>query len=250
VKIQSALAVITIGLIGQPSSSFAAEATIEAMPAQLEIQFALSALPQALREKSTVYLLDPKKGYRLSKQGKNGIECAVERTVWEMAEFRDDVYIPLCYDAAGVKKAHFKAILDTAALRAQGMSPTALKAEVEKRYRNKTYAPPEKAGLSYMAAPVMRAPGPPDMKMHTMIMPHMMYYAPGLTNEDIGAVPNLADHSSLLYPFIDKQGNAEQSYIIQLMGDAEKAKIVADEQPLIQALCAYRDELCVHEMQH
>lgn len=43
--------------------------------------------------------------------------------------------------------------------------------------------------------------------------PHLMFYAPNVTNEDIGAVPN----SSLLYPFIFKEGIAEQSYMIQLI---------------------------------
>lgn len=144
--------------------------------------------------------------------------------VWELADFRNDIYIPLCYDAVGTK-AHLKVIMDTATLRAQGMSPVALKAEIEKRYKNKTYKAPEKAGLSYMVAPVMRTVGPPDMKVHTMPMPHVMFYAPNITNEDIGAVPNLSVHSSLLYPFIDKQGIAEQSYIIQLIGEAEKAAL-------------------------
>lgn len=96
-----------------------------------------------------------------------------------------------------------------------------------------------------MVAPVFRTIGPPDLKVHTMAMPHVMFYAPFTTNADLGAAPDLADHTSLLRPFIDRQGNAEQSYIIQLTGDAEKARILADEKPLIDALCAYRDVLCL-----
>ena len=249
-KIKLVLAMITSSLIGLSAPpSQAAETTIEQMPAQLETRFALSALPPALRDKATVYILDPKKGYQLSRQGTSGVACLVERTAWEMADFRNDIYIPLCYDAVGTK-AHLKVIMDTAALRAQGVSPAALKAEVENRYKNKTYKVPEKVGLSYMVAPVMRAAGPPDMKVHTMAMPHLMFYAPGITNEDIGAVPNLSDHSSLLYPFIDKQGNAEQSYMIQLIGEAEKAKILADEKTLLDALCAHRDVLCLPKHKH
>jgi len=83
------------------------------------------------------------------------------------------------------------------------------------------------------------------MKIHTMSMPHLMFYAPHISNEDIGAVPNLSVHSSLLYPFIDKQGNAEQSYMIQLIGETEKARIMADEKNLVAALCTYRDFLCL-----
>jgi hypothetical protein len=251
-KAGSALAIIAIGLVSMSASpsqaaETIAETTIEQMPTKLETQFALSAVPSALRDKASVYLLDPKKGYRLSKQGTSGVTCIVERTVWEWADFRNDIYIPLCYDAVGTK-AHLKVIMDAAALRAQGMGPAGLKTEVEDRYRNKTYAAPEKAGLSYMVAPLMRALGPPDMKLHTMSMPHLMFYAPGITNEDIGAVPDLSVHSSLLYPFIDRQGIAEQSYMIQLIGETEKARILTDEKPLIDALCAYRDVLCLTDM--
>jgi hypothetical protein len=239
-----ALVAISLAGMAAVSSGQAAETTIEQMPAKLETQLALSAVPPRLRDRATVYLLDPKKGYHLSKQGTSGVTCIVERTAWELADFRNDIYIPLCYDAVGTKT-YLKFIMDAAALRAQGMSPTALKAEIEKRFRDKTYEVPEKAGLSYMVAPIMRTVGPPDMKVHTMAMPHLMFYAPYVTNEDIGAVPDLDVHSSLLHPFIDKQGNAEQSYMIQLTGEAEKARILADEKALVDELCAYRDILCL-----
>lgn len=248
-KIRLIAAIIAAAFVAAAPASRAAGTDIEAMPAQLETTFALSAAPPGVREKASVYLLDPKQGYRLSRQGSNGIACIVERTVWEWTDFRDDIYIPLCYDAVGTN-AHLKVIMDAAALRAQGMGPAALKAEVEKRYRDGTYTAPQKPGLSYMVAPLMRALGPPDMQMHTMSMPHLMFYAPGVTNQDIGAVPDLADHASLMYPFIDQQGIPQQSYMIQLIGDAEKAKIMADEKTLVHDLCAYRDVLCLMAMDH
>jgi len=242
-------AAVVLLLIAITRVAHADETTIEQMPAALETRFALSALPPALRDHATVYLLDPKTGYHLAKRGSSGLVCLVERTVWEWVDDRNDIYIPLCYDAAGAK-AHLKVIMDVAALRAGGMNAEALKTEVEKRYKKKTYKAPEKPGLSYMVAPLMRAVGPPDMKVHTMTMPHLMFYAPGLTNEDIGAHPDLRVHSSLLYPFIDRQGNAEQSYMIQLLGETETARIVADEKALLDDLCAYRDVLCLHDMHH
>ena len=56
-----------------------------------------------------------------------------------------------------------------------------------------------------MVAPVMLAPGPPDMQVHTMAMPHTMVYAPNVSNEDIGAAPDLArpatsSRAGMLYP--------------------------------------------------
>lgn len=244
------LAVLALGLAGPAASSGnVVETILDPMPAPLETRLALSALPPTLRDQASVYVLDPKTGYRLSRQGTNGLACLVERTVWEWADFRNDIYVPLCYDAAGTKTL-LKVKIDTAALRARGMNPAALKTEIEKRYKDGTYKAPDKPGLSYMLAPVMRALGPPDFQLHTMAMPHLMFYAPGASNADIGAKPNLADHASLLYPFVDKQGNAEQSYFIQLIGETEKAKILADEKSLVDELCAYREVLCLTEMKH
>ena len=88
------------------------------------------------------------------------------------------------------------------------------------------------------------------MKIHTMLMPHFMFYAPNVTNADIGAHPDLAVHSSLLVPFVDRQGNAEQTYIIQFIGDAEKANILAEEKALVADLCTYRNVLCLTNDHH
>jgi hypothetical protein len=233
---------VTVSLIGvgRSASSQTTETTIERMPAKLETQFALSALPPAMRDKATVHLLDPARGYQLSRQGTSGVTCLVERTAWEQADFRNDIYVPLCYDAEG-SKSFLKVIMDAATLRVQGMSPVALKAEIENRYKNKIYKVPEKAGLSYMIAPVMRTWTLPDMKVHTIPLPHLMFYAPKVTNEDIGAVPT----ASLRYPFAMEEGIAAQSYMIQLIGEAEKAKIIADERTLLAALCTYSASLCL-----
>src|SRR5258707_6565515 len=118
-----ALPLIAISLIGiSAPPAQAAETVIDQMPAKLETQFALSALPPALRDQASVYLLDPKTGYHLSRQGTSGLACLVERTVWEMADFRNDIYFPLCYDAAGTRT-YLKVIMDAATLRAGGMGP-------------------------------------------------------------------------------------------------------------------------------
>jgi hypothetical protein len=226
---------------GTPAlSSLAAQTTIEHMPASLETEFALSALPAGLRQHASVYLLDPEKGYRLSRQGTSGVTCLVERTAWEHADFRNDIYVPLCYDAAGAKT-FLQVIMDVATLRVQGRSPAALKAEIESRYRNKTYTVPKTSGVSYMVAPVQRTWMLPDGQVHTGTMPHLMFYAPGLTNGQIGALPD----SGITYPFIFTEGIAEQSYIIQMMGEAEIARIVVDGKTLLAELCAYRDVLCL-----
>ncbi|MGG6462656.1 hypothetical protein [Solilutibacter silvestris] len=237
------LAALVLSCMASPAA-YADESRLAPMPAQLETRFALSALPPALREGATVWLLDPAKGYRLSRQGTNGVDCLVERTVWEWNELRDDVFVPLCYDKAG-SDTLLKVIMDVATLRADGKTAAAIKSEVERRYRAKIYRAPSKAGLSYMVAPLMRAKGPPDFALHTMAMPHLMFYAPGVTNDDIAAKPDLADRASLQWPFVDRQGNAEQSYFIQMVGETEKAKILADETQLVDDLCSWNRVLCL-----
>jgi hypothetical protein len=47
-----------------------------------------------------------------------------------------------------------------------------------------------------------------------------------------------------------KEGIVEQSYIIQMLGEAERARIMTDEKPLLEELCQYRDVLCVPNVKH
>jgi hypothetical protein len=67
IKINLVAALVAISFVGMAASPpiRTAETVLEPMPAKLETQFALSALPPVLRDKATVYLLNPKKGLPL-----------------------------------------------------------------------------------------------------------------------------------------------------------------------------------------
>lgn len=67
---------------------------LDAMPRELEVKLALSALPPHLRSEANVYVLDPAKGYVLERQGKDNFTCFVERTDWVREDFRNDLFIP------------------------------------------------------------------------------------------------------------------------------------------------------------
>src|SRR5438045_746406 len=99
----AALAALSLTAVVTPASGQTVGTTLEQMPPQLETRFALSAAPPRLRDQAAVQLLDPSKGYHIARKGTNGVTCIVQRTSWEQAEFRDDVYFPLCFDAAGTK---------------------------------------------------------------------------------------------------------------------------------------------------
>jgi hypothetical protein len=249
-ELLSGFLVAAVGMLGAVAAAGSpAEPKLTAMPVDLETRYALSALPPSLRGEASVHVLDPRTGYRLLRKGTSGISCLVERTAWELADHRDDIYIPLCYDAAG-SKTYLQVKIDAAKLRAAGVRAADLKKKIEQRYAARAYRAPAKPGLSYMLSPIMRTIGPPDLRVRTMTMPHVMFYAPKLTNRDIGASPRLDDYSSLSIPFVDRQGNAEQSYIIQMYGTAETAQIVRQEDGLINDLCGYRSVLCLKDHGH
>ena len=218
-------------------------APLEKMPTSLEVRFALSALPPALREKAAVYVLDPAKGYVLQRAGGNGQTCFIGRTEWKFADYRDDVYDPVCYDAVGAKD-NMRVWFDVAELRARGVSQDVMKKEIEGRFRNGSYKAPEHAGFSYMTAPLMRSymsldPNDKD-SVATMSMPHVMHYAPNVTDAEVGEMPC---PPCAPYPFVFESG--PHGDIIQRLGDGEAAKIVADEADLVKELCSYRSVLCL-----
>jgi hypothetical protein len=216
---------------------------LQPMPKALEIRFALSALPSPLRADATVYVLDTAKGYVLEHAGTNGQSCFVSRTEWKFADYRDDIYDATCYDAVGAKN-HMQVLFDVAALRARGVAPEAMRKQIQNGFKTGKYHAPQSAGFSYMTAPLMRtymSLDPNDKStVMTMSMPHVMYYAPNVTDSRVGGLgcPPCAP-----YPFAFESG--PHGYIIQRLGDQEAAKIVADESGLVRQLCEYRSVLCL-----
>lgn len=96
--------------------------------------------------------------------------CIVQRTIWEMVDYRNDIYIPLCYDAAGTDTL-LKIIRDAAALRAEGLGPQELYETISARFADGTYTVPAAGGMSYMVAPLQRTIGPPNLEVATLSMP-------------------------------------------------------------------------------
>jgi hypothetical protein len=219
---------------------------LEKMPPSLEVQFALSALPPHLRDGATSYVLDPDKGYTLDRKGSNGFSCIVMRTEWSWPQlpFRDDIFVPICYDEEGSKKM-LPVWMDVAQMRARGLTPKQVYAETMEKFDAGTYQKPARSGISYMTAPFMRTyPAPNATDVMTMTLPHYMFYAPNVKNPDIGGKPDSQ------YPFVLPQGPGPHDVIILLVGETEKAKILAESADLLHDLCAYRKYLCLNAESH
>jgi hypothetical protein len=218
-----------------------ANVKLDKMPESLEVRFALSAIPPHLREAATTYTLDPNTGYVVNHHGTNGFSCIVMRTEWSWPQlaFRDDIFVAICYDEEGSKKM-LPVWMDVARMRARGLRPKQVHEEIMKRFGNGAYQKPARSGISYMIAPLMRTyPAPNATEVTTMSTPHYMFYAPNLKDADIGGKPGSQ------YPFTLPQGPGPHDVIILLVGETEKAKILADSSDLVKELCTYRKSLCL-----
>ncbi|MGD0230319.1 MAG: hypothetical protein ABSC19_08165 [Syntrophorhabdales bacterium] len=220
---------------------------IEPLPRDLEIQLALSALPPHLRDNATVYVLNPDKGFEIARRGTNGFHAFVARTgddtfrgSWPLTGYRDDILYPVSFDSAGVK-AQMQVFFDAAEMQAKGTPPGELKKIIKERYNTGYYKAPVRAGVSYMLSPVLRTYANPEENgenVPTLSIPHVMYYAPYVSNEDIGGGP-----LGGMYPFVIMPG--PHGYMIQLLGLTERAAIVKQYQEMLGRLCNIKKAWCL-----
>src|SRR5512135_2525141 len=202
---------------------------IEPLPRDLEIQLALSALPPHLRDNATVYTLNPDKGFEVARRGTNGFHAFIARTgddafrgSWPLTEYRDDILYPISFDTAG-SKAQMRVFFDAAEMQAKGTPPGELKKIIKDRYKAGFYKAPERAGISYMLSPILRTYFNPEENdtATTISYPHVMYYTPNVSNEDIGGGERAGK-----YPFVIIPG--PHGYFIQPIDLTEREAIVKE----------------------
>jgi hypothetical protein len=219
---------------------------IEPLPRDLEIQLALSALPPHLRDNATAYILNPAKGFEVARKGTNGFHAFVTRTggdtfrgSWPLTEYRDDILYAISFDKAGAK-AQMRVFFDAAEMQAAGTPPGELKQIIKDRYATGDYKAPDRAGISYMLSPVLRTYLDPDKSdsVITMNFPHVMYYAPDISDEDIGA-----GKLGGMYPFVILHGH--HGYMIQPLGLNERAAINKEYEEMLTRLCNIKDVWCL-----
>jgi len=230
---------------------------IKPLPRDLEIQLALSALPPHLRDNANVYVLNPDKGFEVARKGTNGFHAFVARTgddtfrgSWRFTKYRDDILYPVSFDSAGVN-AQMRVFFDAAEMQAKGTPPQELKKTMQERVNTGYYKPPERTGMSYMVSPILRTYMNPEEsdKVYTASIPHVMYYAPNVSNKDIGgATPEIRIEGSGMYvytpyPFIIMPGPL--GYMIQPLGLAERAAINKEYEEMLARLCKINEVWCL-----
>jgi hypothetical protein len=140
-----------------------------------EMALALTALPESLRGGAAVFVLE-KTGYVKAREGTSGIACLVEREA-------EGGRAPACWDREGVETI-LPVMLEKARLRAEGRSEEDVGHEIARGFESGRFRAPRRAGVSYMISEENHVW---NGRRVVTYRPHVMIYAPYVTNADIGA---------------------------------------------------------------
>jgi hypothetical protein len=148
------------------------------MSRESETALALEAAPAGVAAKAGVYVLE-KSGYVRVRESQNGFVCLVERTVLKAVE-------PQCLDAEGVRT-FLPRMLMVATMRVQGKSEPDIRQAVKDAFSSGKLQAPKRPGVDYMLSPHNVVAVDVEKGIAVPFPPHLMFYAPNMTNADVGS---------------------------------------------------------------
>jgi hypothetical protein len=176
------------------------------MDRQREMALALSSCPAPVAEKAGVYVLEAS-GYMKVRESQNGFTAIVQHSVPGAQE-------PQCMDAEGTRTI-LPRILKVAELRAQGNSPEEVKRFVADAFAKGLFQPPRRGGIDYMLSRENIVPD--DKGVTAPFPPHVMFYAPFMTNAEIGSGGQTAGGPA----FVAAQGTPYALIIVPVPTDSQ-----------------------------
>jgi hypothetical protein len=147
-------------------------------PEAIQVALAESAGPPVGKD-ATIYVIGPK-GYRKVRDGRNGFTCLISRQ-------RLDTLEPECFDAEGTATI-LPVRLFQEAQRAAGVRDVVIEKEVDDGYKSGRFIAPRKPGIVYMLS-ANNFVFDPDRKEVIHFPGHLMFYAPYVTQKDVGFGP-------------------------------------------------------------
>ncbi|PYX06206.1 MAG: hypothetical protein DMG88_19165 [Acidobacteria bacterium] len=171
-----------------------------------EIALALSAAPPHLRKDATVYVLESV-GYVKVRTGSNGFTCMVVRD--HPLNIK-----PTCWDREGTETI-VPRVLREGELLMQGVAVDRIRELIAEDFRQGKFITPRRPGIAYMLSGEIRNYDPRAGTVGSF-PPHVMFYAPNLTNADIGFSPDYPMFRDGMLPFIGYQG--PHGYMIMVVG--------------------------------
>ena len=183
----------------------------QVMDREKEIALALSACPPSVAGKAAVYVLDHA-GYIKVRDGANGFTAIVQHSMPTSQE-------PQCMDAEGTRT-FLPRYLKVAEWRAQGKGAEEIKLLVAQAFAKGIFRPPSKPGVDYMLSTENLVPNAKGEVTH--FPPHVMFYAPYLTNADLGADGPLGPDGNPNAPaFVAGEGNPHALIIVPVAAHSQ-----------------------------
>lgn len=168
---------------------------LEVLPVEEETRLALSAAPSHLRDGAGVLALT-EQGFLEIRPSTNGFTCVVNRDHPLSRK-------PTCYDRVGTT-AILPKVRFVGELLLEGIPLDEIEARVAAKFAAGDFGPAAGPGVAYMLSSETRRYDP-QTGQATGFPPHVMFYAPDLTNVDIGTSwPALRDQPWL--PFVGYEG--------------------------------------------
>ena len=164
----------------------------ELMPVEDEMALALEAAPPHLRAGAGVFVLR-EAGFARIRESSNGFTCVVNRD-------HPQALKPTCWDAEG-SRTIVPRVLWVGEELMRGTPLAEIERGIEEGFRSGRFVPPARPGVAYMLSSRIRNVDHATGAFRTF-PPHVMFYAPGLTDADIGAATEVTEG----LPFIDYQG--------------------------------------------
>jgi len=146
-------------------------------PQEVQIRLAETAAPHEVSSKASIYVLRPN-GYALARKGTNAFTCFVDRQ-------HPDTLEPQCMDAEGTATTFLVRVF-AEQQRAAGVPEKLIDARIEDGYQSGRFKAPRRPGITYMLSDYNYIFDDKSQKvMH--VSPHLMFYAPGLREADVGS---------------------------------------------------------------
>jgi len=192
--------------VAQPEAPAASIASPRLMDRASETALALSACPPPVASGAAVYVLE-RSGYVRVRESQNGFTAIVQHSLPTSQE-------PQCMDAEGTRTL-LPRLLKVAELRAQGRSADEIRAFVARAFVTGVFRPPGRPGVDYMLSTHNLIPN--SQGIVTPFPPHVMFYAPYLTNADLGLDGSLdADGNPRGRVFVAGEGTPQALIIVPL----------------------------------
>ena len=166
--------VLAVGMTASAAAS-ASEWKPDLMEREVEIREALDAGPASIRADAGVFVLTAG-GYELAKDSHNGFHCIVGRS-------QPDAFEPQCFDAEG-SETLLEVTLLRGELQMQGLSAEEIAQRMAEAWKSGRLNAPSRPGINYMLSTKNMVPVSADRVV--AYGPHLMFYAPNLTDDDVG----------------------------------------------------------------